>query len=248
MQLPTGKLKAVSTNPRFLILYGRPKAGKTSCLAQLENNLIIDLEGGSEFIDAMAIQARNVNELGEIASAIRAKNLEVGHSFYKHITIDNATRLEEMCLSYAKLLYVKTPQGKNYTGDDVRTLPNGSGYTYLRGAVRKVLDMFKELCDEFILVGHVKDVQIEQDGEELSQMALDLVGKLGAIVCGEADAVGYLYRKDKETHISFEGGDGTIKEARAPHLRGQNIVIATGNPDGSITTYWDRIYKPEINK
>lgn len=216
---------------------------KTSCLAQLENNLIIDLEGGSQFIDAMAIQARSVNELGEIAQAIRAKNKEVGHNFYKHITIDNATRLEEMCLSYAKLLYMQTPMGKNYKGEDIRTLPNGSGYMYLRQAVRKVIDMFRELCDEFILVGHVKDVQIEQNGEELSQMALDLVGKLGSIICGEADAVGYLYRKGNETHISFKGGDGTIKEARAPHLRGQDIVIATGNEDGTITTYWNKIYK-----
>ena len=243
--LPTQPIPAVSTNPKFLILYGRPKAGKTSALAQLPNNLIIDLEGGSQFIDAMAVQARSVGDLGEIAQAIRAKNSEAGHNFYKHITIDNATRLEEMCLPYAKTLYMQSPVGKNYKGDDVRTLPNGSGYMYLRQAVRKVLDMFKSLCDEFILIGHVKDVQIEQNGEELNQMALDLVGKLGSIVCGEADAVGYVYRKGNETHISFKGGDGTIKEARAPHLRGNDIIIATGNEDGTITTYWDRIFKSE---
>lgn len=241
--LPTSKIPAISTNPNFLIIYGRPKAGKTSAVAQLDLNLIIDLEGGSQFIDAMAVQARSVNQLGEIAQAIRAKNKEVGHNFYKHITIDNATRLEEMCLPYAKILYMQTPMGKNYKGDDIRTLPNGSGYMYLRTAVRKVIDMFKELCDEFILIGHVKDVQIEQNGQELSEMALDLVGKLSSIVCGEADAVGYIYRKGNETHISFKGGDGTIKEARAPHLRGQDIIIATGNEDGTITTYWDKIYK-----
>lgn len=191
----------------------------------------------------MAIQARSVNDLGEIAQAIRAKNEEVGHNFYKHITIDNATRLEEICLGYATALYRKTPVGKNYKGNDVRTLPNGSGYMYIRQAVRKVIDMFRELCDEFILVGHVKDVQIEQNGEELSEMALDLVGKLSSIICGEADAVGYVYRKGNETHISFKGGDGTIKEARAPHLRGKDIVIATGNEDGTITTYWNKVYK-----
>lgn len=241
--LPTSKIPAISTNPNFLIIYGRPKAGKTSAVAQLDSNLIIDLEGGSQFIDAMAVQARSVNQLGEIAQAIRAKNKEVGHNFYRHITIDNATRLEEMCLPYAKILYMQTPMGKNYKGDDIRTLPNGSGYMYLRTAVRKVIDMFKELCDEFILIGHVKDVQIEQNGQELSEMALDLVGKLSSIVCGEADAVGYIYRKGNETHVSFKGGDGTIKEARAPHLRGQDIIIATGNEDGTITTYWNKIYK-----
>lgn len=243
--LPTEKVPASSVNPQFLILYGRPKAGKTSAVAQLSNNLIIDLEGGSKFIDAMAVQARSIKDLGEIASAIRQKNTEVGHSFYKRITIDNATRLEEICLSYAATLYRQTPIGKNWKGDDVRTLPNGSGYFYLRQAVQKVISMFRELCDEFILIGHVKDVMIDNNGEELSEMALDLVGKLSSIVCGEADAVGLVYRKGNETHISFKGGDGTIKEARARHLQGEDIVIATGNDDKSITTYWNKIYKDE---
>lgn len=243
--LPTEKVPASSVNPQFLILYGRPKAGKTSAIAQLDSNLIIDLEGGSKFIDAMAIQARSIKDLGEIASAIRQKNNEVGHSFYKRITIDNATRLEEICLSYAATLYRQTPIGKNWKGDDVRTLPNGSGYFYLRQAVQKVISMFRELCDEFILIGHVKDVMIDNNGEELSEMALDLVGKLSSIVCGEADAVGLVYRKGNETHISFKGGDGTIKEARARHLQGEDIVIATGNDDKSITTYWNKIYKDE---
>lgn len=241
--LPTTKIPAISVNPKFLILYGRPKSGKTSALAQLDNNLIVDLEGGSTFIDAMAVQARNVADLGNIAQAIRKKNEESGKKFYTHITIDNATRLEEMCLDYAKILYMKTPVGKSYKGDDIRTLPNGGGYLYLRQAVRKVIDMFKELCEEFILIGHVKDVQIEHNGEELTEMAIDLVGKLGSIICGEADAVGYVYRKGNETHISFKGGDGTIKEARAPHLRGKDIVIAEGNEAGEIKTFWDKIYK-----
>ena len=131
IQLPTSKIPATSTNPHFLILYGRPKAGKTSALAQLDNNLIIDLEGGSTFIDAMSIQCRTVTELGEAAQAIRAKNTEVGHNFYRHITIDNATRLEEICLSYAAALYRQNPVGKSWKGTDVRTLSNGGGYFYI---------------------------------------------------------------------------------------------------------------------
>ena len=242
--LPTTKIPATSENPKYLILYGLPKAGKTSCLAQLDNNLIIDLEGGSTFIDALAIQCRTIHDLGEAAQAIRAKNTEVGHNFYRRITIDNATRLEDICLGFAATLYRKTELGKNWKGDDVTTLPRGAGYKYLRDAVKKVIDMFKELCDEFILVGHVKDSITEKDGGEVSAREIDLVGKLGKIVCGMADAVGYVYRKGNETHISFKGGtDDTIMEARAKHIAGKDIVIATGNEDGDITTYWDKIYK-----
>ena len=243
--LPTEKVKAKVENPRFLILFGKPKAGKTTIAAALENNLIIDLEGGSEFLNALAVQARTIVDLGEIAQAIRAKNKEAGHNFYKHITIDNVTRLEEICLSYAVTLYKQNPQGKSYTGTDIRTLPNGGGYFYLRQAIRKVIDMFKDLCDEFIVLGHTKETMINKEGEELSQMELDLVGKLGAIICGESDAVGYVYRKKNETHISFEGGTNTTVEARAPHLRGKDIVIADSDDNNNITTYWDKVYLPE---
>lgn len=241
--LPKEKNTPKVNNPRFLILYGKPKSGKTTIAAALDNNLIIDLEGGSEYLSALSVQARNIRDLGEISQAIQAEITATDKKPYKYITIDNATRLEEMCLDYAKTLYMQTPMGKTYKGDDIRTLPNGSGYMYLRQAVKKVIDMFRALSDNFILIGHTKDKIINKEGEELSEMALDLVGKLGDIVCGEADAVGYIYRKKNETIISFEGGDNTIREARAPHLRGQKIVIAESDSDNNITVHWDRIYK-----
>lgn len=155
--LPKEKVKAKVENPRFLILFGKPKAGKTTLVAALEYNLIIDLEGGSEFLEALAVQARSVNDLGDIANAIREEIKATGNKPYKYITIDNATRLEEMCMSFAIQLYKATPMGKKYEGTDLRTLPNGSGYLYIRQAVRKVIDMFRGLCDNFILIGHTKD-------------------------------------------------------------------------------------------
>lgn len=241
--LPTEKIIAKAINPRFLILFGKPKSGKTTIVSELENNLIIDLEGGSEFLDALSVQARNVGDLGAIASAIREKNNECKGFFYKHITIDNATRLEEITLSYALTLYQQTPMGKSFKGD-IRQLPNGGGYLYIRIAVRKVIDMFRELCEEFILVGHTRDRMINKEGEELSEMQLDLAGKLSDIICGEADAIGYVYRKKNETIVSFQGGENTIVEARAPHLRGKKFVIANSDNKDKITTYWDKIYLP----
>lgn len=243
--LPKEKVKAKVENPRFLIIFGKPKAGKTTLASKLDNNLIVDLEGGSEFLEALAVQARSVKDLGDIANAIREEIKSTGKKPYKYITLDNASRLEEICLSYAATLYRQTPMGKNYSGNDVRTLPNGSGYMYLQQAVRKVIDMFRDLCDNFILIGHLKDKMINKEGEELSEMSLDLVGKLANIICGEADAVGYVYRKKNETHISFEGGDNSVREARAPHLRGKNIVIAESDENNNIKVYWSKIYLPE---
>ena len=42
--LPTEKVKAKVKNPRFLILFGKPKSGKTTIASQLDSNLIIRSE------------------------------------------------------------------------------------------------------------------------------------------------------------------------------------------------------------
>lgn len=128
-------------------------------MASIDNNLIIDLEDGYRALDVMAVQARSANDIFEIKHLIEEKNKENDDKpFYRFITIDNATRLEEMSLVYAAALYRKTPMGSNYgykkdkignilkdnKGNkvidpkaDVRQLPNGAGYTYLRSALKR---------------------------------------------------------------------------------------------------------------
>ena len=231
---------------RFVIFFGKPKAGKSSAMAALENNLIIDLEDGYKGLSALVVQARNINDFGDICRALQEeiKNND-GKYPYKYITIDNATRLEEMCMGYAITLYRQTSIGKNYQGTDIRTLPNGAGYLYLRQAVKKVIDMFRGLCETLILVAHTKDKQINFEGQEVNEMTLDLTGRLGDILCGEADAIGYVYRKKNETIISFEGGENSVREARPTHLRGQKIVIAESDESNNLTFHWDKIFLPE---
>lgn len=244
--LPKEKTIPVKNSMRFVIFFGKPKAGKSSAMAALENNLIIDLEDGYKGLSALVVQARNINDFGDICRALQEeiKNND-GKYPYKYITIDNATRLEEMCMGYAITLYRQTTMGKNYQGTDIRTLPNGSGYLYIRQAVKKVIDMFRGLCETLILVAHTKDKQINFEGQEVNEMTLDLTGRLGDILCGEADAIGYVYRKKNETIISFEGGENSVREARPIHLRGQKIVIAESDENNNLTFHWDKIFLPE---
>ena len=57
--LPKEKVKAKVENPSFLIIFGKPKAGKTTLASKLDNNLIVDLEGGSEFLEALEMCIRD---------------------------------------------------------------------------------------------------------------------------------------------------------------------------------------------
>lgn len=247
MNLPTNRSKPVSDNPRLLILFGKPKSGKTTIMAALDDNLIIDLENGSNYVDAMSVKANNIDELKEVAKAIR----EAGCP-YKYITIDTVTALEDMVLIMALDDYRATPMGKKfglnettlrYEYVDIRTLANGGGYLYIRNAFAKVVNIFRGLTDHLILLGHTKDRTINRDGKEMSENLLDLGGKLSDITSAKADALGYVYRKKNQTILNFQGGDDFLVEARPAHLRGKEIVIAESDDEGVLTTYWDRVFK-----
>ena len=54
--LPTKKVGPQRVNPKRLIIYSKPKTGKTSAFAGLEDNLIIDLENGADYVEALKIQ------------------------------------------------------------------------------------------------------------------------------------------------------------------------------------------------
>lgn len=264
IQLPTERSTVTNYNPKLLVLMGKPKSGKSTIVAAINDNLIIDLEDGYRALSVMKVQARSVNDLFEIRDAILAKGKEQKKAPYRFITIDNATRLEEISISYANELYRNTPMGAQWglfkdakgmpikdpkTGKfvpdpkaDVRQLPNGGGYLYTRQALRKLIDMFKPLCESLILVTHVKDKQIKKNGEEMSEMSVDLAGKSGDIICGEADAVGYIYRDGNKTYVSFEGGDNTIREARPLHLRGRRICVAESDEDNNVKVDISKIF------
>lgn len=260
--LPTERRKAQNYNPRLLVLFGLPKSGKSSAVASLDSNLIIDLEDGYRALDVMAVPAKDIYDIFAVKAALEKKIKETGKKPYTYITIDNATRLEEMSLIYAAALYRKTPMGQSWgylrdkdnnllrkdgkpivdTKADVRTLPNGSGYFYLRNALKEVIHMFQPLCETLILVCHVKDKQVQMNGEESSKLVVDLAGKLGDIICGEADAVGFVYREGNKTYISFEGGAGDIREARPRHLRGKQFLVGESDENNVLTMDMSKIF------
>lgn len=261
--LPTERSKAENYNPRLLVLFGRPKSGKSSAVASLDDNLIIDLEDGYRSLEVMKVQARTTSDLESVYRALVKAYREKGKAPYKYITIDNATRLEEIALTKAAELYRNTSMGAQWglmrdsngvlirkdgkpvpdPKADVRTIAQGAGYLYLRQAVKGLVKMFQPpLCETLILVCHVKDRQIREDNVETTEYSVDLAGKLADIICGEADAIGLIYREGSKTICSFQGGDGTIREARPSHLRGKKFVIGESDEENNLKMHLSNIF------
>lgn len=234
--LPTSKVAATRKNPKRIVIYSKPKTGKTTAYAGLENNLILDLENGADYIDALKMKIGSLKELIDTGNAIK----EAGKP-YKYVTIDTVTALEDMIMPLAIKLYKQTPMGKNFDGDTVASLPNGAGYLYIRQAFFQVLDFIDNLAPTIILSGHIKDKQVDDKGELVMAANIDLTGKIKSLICANADAIGYMYRKGTKTILSFKTNDEVTCGARPEHLRNEEIVI-TELIDGKLSTSWEKVF------
>lgn len=251
IELPTQKSKASRVNPKKIIMFSNPKSGKTTAVAALENNLILDLENGSEFLDALKINvlqlARENNKtpltvLKEVFNTIKEANDKKGGFVYKYITIDTVSAMEEISLELANILYRKTPMGRNWTGDDVTKLPNGAGYQYLREAMDVILNEVEPLCDTLIILGHLKGKFVEKEGKEMEARGLALTGKIASILCSQVDAIGYVYREDNKTLVNFAPSESLIVGSRPDHLKNKTITLIESDKDGKLTIDWSKIF------
>lgn len=241
--LPMTKVSAETKSPKNLIIFSKPKVGKTTLLSQLENCLILDLEDGSDYVDAIKLKAKSIDDIRAIGKAIK----EAGYP-YKYVAVDTITALEEMCIPFAEDLYSKSSMGKNWFTEgkpkygSILNMPNGAGYPWLREAFTKVVDYLKTWAPRIILVGHVKDVVLDKNGSEFNALDLDLTGKLKRITSSQSDAIGYLFRKGNKNILSFKTTDEISCGARPEHLRNKEVVLSELNDEETLTTFWENVY------
>ena len=70
---------------------------------------------------------------------------------------------------------------------------------------------------------------------------IDLTGKIKSLICANADAIGYMYRKGTKTILSFKTNEEVTCGARPEHLRNEEIVISQ-MVDGTLTTDWSKVF------
>lgn len=235
-------------NPKYLLLYGSPKVGKTEIISSLGNSyLLIEIDPhGAAFFKGTYIEVNNYHELNEVMDNIKAANCP-----YKYVIIDTITKFANWMEEYATEMYKSSNLGKNFKGENVVVeLAKGAGYLWLRRAFAIWFEEMKTLADRVIFLGHLKDaaltsttmdelgnkITVEKIGiDEVSTTDLDLTGKLKQIICAEVDAIGYIYGKttlDKESkkpirqlRVNFNSGTSVLGGARPIHLRGRDMIL-----------------------
>ena len=217
VELPMSKVKAERLNPKKIILFSNPKTGKTTAAAALEDNLIIDVESGSSFLDARKIDVLKIaieqnktplTVLKEIRDKVKEANAEKGSFVYKYITVDTVSALEDISIE----------------------------------ALSLILNEIGQLCDTLIILGHIKSKLVEKEGKEMESRGLDLTGRLASILCSQVDAVGYVFRDENKTKVNFAPSESLVVGSRPEHLKNKIITLIESDADGNLIIDWSKIF------
>lgn len=248
--------KPVLKNSRELLVYGKQKVGKGTALAQLPNSIIIDFQRGYSFIEHPAkvnildlLEETNAKFKAEgkaplnIVDITKAISDKIEKGQYDYIILDTYTNIEDMAWILATRNYKSTAMGKSFADTSVASLPKGAGYFWLREAVEQIIDLFRNkanIC--LIIVGHIKDAELDKDDSKTKTTDLDAAGKLKIKIPSDVDSVGKMYKKDKNTvMLSFISDETNGDGSRSEHLRGKEFVLSELK-DNKIVTHWENIF------
>lgn len=234
-----------SQNPREMIIFSYPKIGKTELMTHLPGDyLILDFDDGMAYYEGSYIKVKDYKTFTQLT-----KEFSEEKPHFNYIVIDTVTMLYDTITNILAIKnYNADPMNaKNQIKDpnyDITNLAYGAGYGYKRNALQQILNFFKPYCDCLIILGHVADksLKTDKDGEgNVKDLALE--GKLKDILALKTDAMGLLYRSSPtENTISFNPSIGLIGGTRIPHLSNKEFVISKKLEDGTLETYWDKIF------
>ena len=212
-----------SISPQRLFLYGKPKVGKTSAVAQLPKHLIIDTEvkgtdgdtlmGGTSYCNgAVSILVTGLPMLKQAYDYITTTSKK--HDFIVIDTIDHieAWVTESICSSHSV----------SYIGD----IPHGKGWSMMRQQVLEIVERFARASKHLIIIGHQKDGHVE---DEVEVEKINLTGKLKTHLCSIMDGVGRITRKEGKLMVDFRTGINTDAGCRIPTLAGQFMELEWKN-------------------
>lgn len=258
MEIPNTPREPKNKNPNVMLIYSVPKAGKTTIVSQLSNSLLLELEpGGADYISGRIMEINNPKEMEETFQLLEKSPSLVAD----YLIIDTISKWDEQSEIVGTYKYMNKPQGKKFNRDEkdqpirhtdprfetVHELPNGNGYQHSRTVMTDWYDRILNLIPtgkvkHIILLAHIRDKQIEtKRGDIVDAIDINLTGKVKSIYASRVDAVGFFYRKDKQGILNFNNDYKVVCGGRCAHLDGE-IVISEKLENGTIKTYWDKIY------
>ena len=167
---------------KYILIYGAPKAGKTSFSVQMPKNLLLAFEHGFNALGG--IKAVDIDKWTTFKQIIRQLRQPEAKEMYSTITIDTATIAYTMCEDF-----ICTQQSINKIGD----LPDGAGYGLVEKEFQDCLRQITQMGYGIVLIAHsVPRVEKTPDGSEIEIVSPDLPKRGYKVINQLVDIIGYI--------------------------------------------------------
>jgi len=167
---------------KYILIYGKPKCGKTTLASHFPKNLLIAFEKGYNAIDG--IKAVDINKWAEFKLVLRQLEKPEAQKMYDTITIDTTTIAYDMCEQY-----VCAQHGVQTIAD----IPWGQGYAATKKEFEKSLRRITMLGYGLVLISHIETRKEKlSDDNEIEILAPSMPKRCYEVVNQIVDIIGYI--------------------------------------------------------
>lgn len=167
---------------KYILVYGKPKVGKTTLAARFPKNLLIAFEKGYNAIDG--IKAVDINRWADFKLVLRQLEKPEARAMYDTITIDTTTIAYEMCEQF-----VCAQNGVQ----SIRDIPWGQGWTLVKKEFETCLRKITMLGYGLVLISHIETRKEKTaDDSEIEILAPSMPKRCYEVVNQIVDIIGYI--------------------------------------------------------
>ena len=167
---------------KYILIYGKPKTGKTTLASKFPKNLLLAFEKGYNAIDNIYVQ--DINNWSEFKQVLRQLKKPEVQEAYHTITIDTTTIAYEMCEQY-----ICQQNGVQ----SISEIPWGGGYAATKKEFESCLRQITMMGYGLVLISHIETRKEKTtDDSEIEILAPSMPKRCYEVVNQIVDIIGYI--------------------------------------------------------
>jgi phage nucleotide-binding protein len=170
-----------------MVVYGKPKVGKTTFAGSVPDVLLVDCEMGTMSVRGKGIKAARIKSYDDIN--LLYWFLRKGKHNFKGVAIDTLTSLQGMCLDF-----VMKEAAEQDLNKDVN-MPERRDWGKLSVVMQDMILQFRNLPMHVVFTAHERSRTDDEGDTEVSEQ---LTPGVQSVLNGAVDIIGRLYVKETE--------------------------------------------------
>lgn len=167
---------------KYILIYGKPKTGKTTLASRFPKNLLVAFEKGYNAIDG--IKAVDINKWSDFKVVLRQLEKPEARALYDTITIDTTTIAYEMCEQF-----ICAQNGVQ----SIRDIAWGQGWGLAKKEFENCLRKITMLGYGLVLISHIETRKEKtSDDSEIEILAPSMPKRCYEVVNQIVDIIGYI--------------------------------------------------------